>query len=228
MGRTRALYAALGLYLSLSLVVAVGAVLVFAEVAEDVLEGDTQKFDEAGLRWIRAGRAPWLDHAALEVTALGSGVVMCATTLLVSVLLWQMAHRRHVALIWIAGLGALPLGEALKAVFGRPRPDIAAAVEVSSLSFPSGHAINVVVFYTVMAFVVGRLVEARWGRTAVHVFGALVILLVGWTRVYLGVHYPSDVAAGYAVGYAWAISCCILVEARTRTRQASPRPSPAG
>ena len=74
------------------------------------------------------------------------------------------------------------------------------------------------VFYTVIAYVVGRTVGGGAPRRIVYALGGLVILLVGWTRMYLGVHYPSDVAAGYAVGYAWAILCCILMEPRSGSR----------
>jgi undecaprenyl-diphosphatase len=213
MSRTKAVYAALGLYLTFSLIVAVGAVFVFAEVAEDVLEGDTQRFDERTLAWIMAHRSAWLDRAALELTALGSPVVLCTTAVLVSVLLWHLGRRRYVALIWISAPGALLLNQALKALFARPRPAVPTAVDVFSLSFPSGHAMNAMVFCTIMAYVLGRVVGRGPARTIVHMLGGAIVVLVGWTRMYLGVHYPSDIAAGYAAGYAWAISCCILIEA---------------
>jgi undecaprenyl-diphosphatase len=205
-------HAALGLYLSLSLVVAVVAVFGFAEVAEDVLEGDTQRFDDGVLRWVRSHRTWWLDRIALELTALGSMVVLCTIGIIVSVLFWHLGSRRHVALIWIAASGTLVLTQAMKAAFGRPRPELEWLVDVGPWSFPSGHAMNAMVFYTVIAYAVGRIVGGVAGRTVVYALGGLVIVLVGWTRMYLGVHYPSDIVAGYALGYAWAVSCCILIE----------------
>jgi undecaprenyl-diphosphatase len=210
--RLRSVYGALGLYLSLSLVAAILALLAFAELAEDVVEGDTERFDRAVLEWTRSFRTIWLDQVAIELTALGSGVVITVTTALLSVLLWHWGRRSYVALLWITGVGSLVLSQVLKAVFDRPRPDVEQLAIVRSLSFPSGHAMAAMVFYTVVAYVTGRMVGPGWGRTSIHAFGALVIVLVGWTRVYLGVHHPSDVLAGYTVGYAWAIFCCIAIE----------------
>ncbi|HET9948209.1 MAG TPA: phosphatase PAP2 family protein, partial [Longimicrobiales bacterium] len=80
------------------------------------------------------------------------------------------------------------------------------------------------IFYTVIAYAVGRVVGRGGGRTLVHALGAVVILLVGCTRVYLGVHYPSDVLAGYAVGYAWAVLCAVLVEAWAARAHTGPAP----
>jgi undecaprenyl-diphosphatase len=221
LSRTKAAYAALGLYLTFSLIVAAGAVLVFAEVAEDVLEGDTQRFDASVLAWIMAHRSAWLDRAALELTALGSPVVLFTTAVLVSVLLWHLERRRHVALIWVSASGAILLNQALKELFARPRPPT--AVDVFSLSFPSGHAMHAMVFYTIMAYVLGRVVGRGPARTVVYVLGSAIVVLVGWTRMYLGVHYPTDIAAGYAAGYAWAISCCILIEALSGSESARAR-----
>jgi undecaprenyl-diphosphatase len=220
LGRTRALYAALGLYLSIALAAAVVAVLGFAEIAEDVLEGDTERFDQGLLEWLRSNRSDWMDRIALELTTLGSGVVLCASGILVSVLLWHLGRKRHVALVWLAAAGAFVLSFAMKLAFGRPRPEIEGIVQLGTPSFPSGHALNAMVFYTVIAFVVGRVVGSGWGRTVVYAFGVFVVAVVGWTRIYLGVHYPSDVGAGYAVGYAWAVLCVVAMEAWARPRTA--------
>ena len=121
---------------------------------------------------------------------------------------------------------ALVLTQAMKAAFGRSRPELEPLVDVGSLSFPSGHAMNAMVFYTVIAYVVGQIVGRGPGRAVVYALGGVVVVLVGWTRLYLGVHYPSDVAAGYAVGYSWAIACCVLIEARTGRKRDVPARTP--
>ncbi|HET9949503.1 MAG TPA: phosphatase PAP2 family protein, partial [Longimicrobiales bacterium] len=158
MGGVRALHAALGLYLSLSLGLAALALWGFAELADDVLEGETARFDRGVVDWIAAHRTEWLDWLALELTAVGSAVVLVTIGLIVSVLLWHLGRRRHVALVWIAAAGGAALNQVMKLAFGRERPAGEALVRALSLSFPSGHAMNATIFYTVIAYTVGRVV----------------------------------------------------------------------
>jgi membrane-associated phospholipid phosphatase len=189
----------------------------FAELADEVLEGDTDAFDRAILTWIGSHHTGWLDTSAIELTALGSSVVLWVIGLALSVLLWHLGKRLYVALIWLACTGSLVLNQTLKAAFGRSRPDVFEwLVDVGHLSFPSGHAMNSMVFYTVAAYSIGHVVGPGPARTWTYGFAALLIGMIGFTRLYLGVHYPSDVLAGFAVGYAWAILCAILTEAWAR------------
>jgi undecaprenyl-diphosphatase len=214
LSRVRALHAALGLYLTVALGLSVLALWGFAELAEEVLAGDADAFDRAVLAWIHAHGTSWLDDSAVELTALGSSVVLVVIGLMISFLLWHLGKHRHVALIWIAWSGSLVLNQTLKAAFGRARPDVFEwLVDVGRLSFPSGHAMNSMVFYTVAAYSIGHVVGPGATRKAVYACAAFLIGLIGFTRMYLGVHYPSDVVAGYTVGYAWATVCAVLTEA---------------
>jgi undecaprenyl-diphosphatase len=210
----RALHAALGIYLTVALGLAMLLVWAFAELADEVLEGDTEAFDRAILTWIHGHSVGWLDTSAIELTALGSSVVLWVIALALSVLLWHLQKHRYVALIWFACSGSLVLNQTLKVAFGRSRPDVfEKLVDVGHLSFPSGHAMNSMVFYTVAAYSIGHVVGPGRARHGTYAFAAVVIAMVGFTRLYLGVHYPSDVLAGYAVGYVWAIVCATLTEA---------------
>ena len=212
--RAKALHAALGLYLTVALGLSVLALWGFAALADNVLEGDTEAFDRAVLTWIHAHGTGWLDTSAMEVTALGSFVVLAVIGLMVSLLLWHLEKERYVALIWLAVTGSLVLNQTLKAVFARARPDVfERLVDVGNLSFPSGHAMNSMVFYTVISYSIGHVVGPGRARTVVYTLGAILIGVIGWTRMYLGVHYPSDVVAGYTVGFAWATICAVLTEA---------------
>src|SRR6185369_16731298 len=175
----------------------------------------------AVLTWIHAHGTPWLDTSAIEFTALGSFVVLGVLGLTLSVVLWHLAKHRYVALIWLASTGSLVLNQTLKVAFGRALPDVFKwLVQVGETSFPSGHAMNSMVFYTVAAYSIGHVVGPGRTRVLTYVVAAVIVGMIGFTRMYLGVHYPSDVVAGYAVGYVWAILCCVLTEAWGRRAEA--------
>jgi undecaprenyl-diphosphatase len=214
MSRIRALHAALGLSLTIGLVLSVLLLWGFAEITDAVLEGETLAFDRGVLNWMHGLRGQGLDQAAIEITALGSMAVMGVMAIGLSVVLWNLERRRHVAMIWFAVIGSMVLNQALKAVFGRARPDvIEPLVHVGFFSFPSGHAMNSMVFYTTAAFAIGHMTGPGAARRLIYGLAALVVTLVGLSRVYLGVHFPSDILAGFAAGHAWALICAVLTEA---------------
>ncbi|HEX6007830.1 MAG TPA: phosphatase PAP2 family protein [Burkholderiales bacterium] len=195
---------ALAAFLTVGIMVAIAAVGIFAGIAEAVEEGFTQPFDESVLRWFESTRAPWLDRIMLELTTLGSGVVLILLVLITSVVLWQTQHKWSVFLLLLGTIGGKLLNTALKLAYNRPRPTIVEAVtDAYSPSFPSGHAMSAMVVYSCVAYLVGRLEPARGLRYTVWIFAALLILAIGISRMYLGVHYPSDVLAGFAGGLAW-------------------------
>lgn len=214
LSRAKALHAALGLYLTVALGLSMLVLWGFAALADEVLQGDTETFDNAILAWIHAHGTSWMDTSAIELTALGSFVVLAILGLVLSVVLWHLGKHRYVALLWLACTGSLVLNQTLKAAFGRSRPQVFEwLVDVGNLSFPSGHAMNSMVFYTVAAYAIGHVVGPGRTRTLVYTGAAVIVAMIGFTRMYLGVHYPSDVLAGYAVGYAWATLCSVLTEA---------------
>jgi undecaprenyl-diphosphatase len=214
MSRVRALHAALGLTLTIGLALSALLLWGFAWLTDEVLAGDTLSFDHSILNWVNTHRNEWLDASAIELTALGSMVVLAVIGLGLSVVMWHLERRRHVAMIWFAVIGSMVLNQALKTIFARSRPEVFEhLVKVGSLSFPSGHAMNSTVFYTVVAFAIGHVVGPGAARISTYAFGAILVFSVGFTRVYLGVHYPSDVLAGFAAGFAWAMICAALTEA---------------
>lgn len=123
-GHVQGFYSALGLFLSIGLALALLAIAAFVGLAELVEEGATQRFDNAVLLWLNARSTPWLDVAALEVTALGAGLVVWMTVQVASAFLWQTRHHYSAYLLWIAVLGNGLLNSALKAGFDRPRPNL--------------------------------------------------------------------------------------------------------
>lgn len=211
----RGFYSAVGLFLVLGLLAITVATAVFAQIAVGVVEGQTQSFDESVLRWMGTNGAPWLDVAALEVTALGGRVVVYMVVLVASAFLWQSRHHYSAGLLWVAVLGSGFVNSALKLSFNRPRPNVFPwrTEHVGLTSFPSGHAMTSMVAYGTLAFLIARLAPTAWQRRVVWILAAVVIVLVGLSRLYLGVHYPSDVVAGFVVGGAWAVVCGLGMEA---------------
>jgi undecaprenyl-diphosphatase len=208
-------YAAVGIFLVVGLAVVTLAAAGFALIAAAVVEGQTQAFDERILRWMGSHGAPWLDVTALEVTALGARVVVYMVVLVASAFLWQTRHHYSAALLWVAVLGSGLINTVLKLSFNRPRPDVFPwrTQHVGLASFPSGHAMTSIVVYGTLAFLLSRLAPTRWLRRLVWTIAGTVVVLVGLSRLYLGVHYPSDVVAGFIIGGAWAVTCALGMEA---------------
>ena len=228
----RSLYSAIGLFLLLGLGLTILALWAFAELAESVLEGETLWLDQQVLLWINQHATPRLDQIALEVTALGSLVVISTLVLVASALLWFTAHRTAALLLWVAVAGGALLNLTLKLAFGRPRPRI---VEwrvhfPDSSSFPSGHAMMSMIVYTTLAYLIISLDPPTRVRHVTVAAAILIIALVGASRLYLGVHYPTDILAGYAVGFAWATLCAFSLRLidHLRSRAAGRHGRPPG
>ena len=188
----------------------------FGSVTDEVLEGDTTVFDDAVTGFFRDRADPaqpwgpaWFQEAVRDVTALGSftvlGFILCVT-----VLYFVMSRRpRTAAFVGFSVVGGTILSSLLKELFDRPRPDMAEAARVFTASFPSGHAtMSAVVFLTL-----GLLLAEATSRRRLQAFfvglGIFMTIAIGVSRVYLGVHFPTDVIAGWALGGAWALVCWV-------------------
>lgn len=187
----------------------------FVELADEVLEGGTQDFDRTILLALRNPAdlsdpigPRWLEAVARDVTSLGGNAILAAFTLAVMGFLALSAKRAAAVLVAVSVGGGMALSSLLKLGFSRPRPDLVPhAVEVYTASFPSGHAMLSAVTYLTLGALLMR-VQPRW-RIKVYILAiaATVTFLVGLSRVYLGVHWPTDVLAGWCIGAAWALLC---------------------
>lgn len=210
----RGFYAALAAFLTVGAVVGLIAVGIFAFFAALVERGITQPFDDAVLRWLGTFRNPTLDRVGVEITSLGNGAVLLLIVLVASVFLWLTRHRWSVYLLLLAYVGGDILNKILKEYFERPRPSIIEHLHAtSSASFPSGHAMNAFITYGAVAYLVARLEPTPGLRRATWASAALLIAAIGLSRAYLGVHYPSDVIAGYLAGLAWLTFVASLLTA---------------
>lgn len=188
----------------------------FAELAEAVNEKGTQQFDEAVLKALREPGSPheligppWFEQSLRDVTALGSETVLTLLTVAVCFYLW-IAGRGSLSLFaFLAVAFGTFITFALKDVFERPRPQLVPhiLVEVTSASFPSGHAMASAIVYLTLGTMLAEAAKTWWLKTYVMVVAIVLTLLIGSTRVFLGVHYPTDVLAGWAAGFAWAYGC---------------------
>lgn len=218
-------YATFGIFLLTGAMVAIAGTYAFAKFAGHVSSGRTQAFDDTVLRWIGEHRPIALEPVILEITFLGTGTVVTMIVAVSALFLWLSRHRYSAALLLIATLGGILLNNLLKAGFGRPRPQIFEwSSHALSSSFPSGHAMSAAVVYGTVAYLAARLQRKHWHRVLTMVGAALVILAIGGTRLYLGVHYPSDVLAGIIIGLAWAGFCMATLEAiQVYARRRVPR-----
>lgn len=202
------------------LIIAAGG-FVFLKLASEVMEGESFAFDKMILQGLRNASDPsipigpgWLQAAMIDITALGGVTVLTLlTTLTACYLLVTRKPGTAVLLIAAIALGALA-STLLKFGYARPRPDLVAhLVEVHTTSFPSGHAMNSAITYLALGALLARAEEARRVRIFFMVVAIALTLAIGISRVYLGVHWPSDVLAGWCIGASWAALCSLLARA---------------
>jgi membrane-associated phospholipid phosphatase len=195
----------LGLHLTVGLLAAGGSLWLFGGVVEDLITGDPLvRFDRVVDDYLHSHATPHLTTFFLVVTALGSTVAIVLLGVVVAALL---AWRRLWTLLWTwiaAVAGSALIDWLLKGIFQRPRPHFAHPLVVETgYSFPSGHAMESFVVYGMLAYL-AVLWLRNWEACVAAVCGAaLVVVLIGFSRMYLGVHYFSDVVAGYAAGGVW-------------------------
>ncbi len=155
---------------------------------------------------------PWLQEAARDVTSLGSIVVLLIITFAVAGFLLLTRKPGVACLMLITVLGGLTLNNLLKFVFARPRPDfVTHAARVFTTSFPSGHATLSAITYLTIAALLARAYPLPIVNLYFMSLAALLTVLIGLSRIFLGVHYPTDILGGWCIGAAWAIGCWVLM-----------------
>jgi undecaprenyl-diphosphatase len=209
-----------------ALLLAAGGVWLFVEIADDVLEGDTAAIDEMLLLELRTADdstdplgPTWVEELARDVTGLGGGGVLTILTLAAAGFLALQRKRWLAAYLLAAVASGVIMSTLLKLGFDRPRPDLVPHGQVVyTSSFPSGHSmLSAVVFLTLGALLASGQGNLRL-RAYLIALAVFLTTIVGLTRVYLGVHWPTDVLAGWTAGAAWALLCWALA-ARLRRRR---------
>lgn len=201
-----------------AIVMIAGGAVLFIDLAEDLGDADHQSFDETVLRWLHPGPdfadpigPAWLDRAMADVTSLGSLAVLGLMG--VAVLGYLLIEKRlaQAGLLVLSLAGGLVLSETMKSVFERTRPpDVYHAAGALNASFPSGHALLATTAYLTLGAMLAQAMTRRRLRVYAVAWGVALAVLVGVSRIYLGVHWASDVLAGWALGAAWAMACWLV------------------
>ena len=192
-----------------------GALMAFAELADEVVDGETQAFDRAVMLSMREAHDPedplgpgWVELVARDVTSLGGTVVLALLTVATTGFMLLRRKWGGAVFVLISVAGGTLISSGLKALFDRPRPDLVAhGVEVTSASFPSGHSLLAMVTYLTLGAVLAEVQTSHRARVYILCWAVFLALIVGLSRVYLGVHRPTDVLAGWCIGSAWALIC---------------------
>ena len=192
----------------------------FVELADEVVEGDTRAVDE----WLlRAMRTPgdladpigpvWLEGAVRDVTSLGGAAVLVMVTLAVLGFVALQRQYHGLGLVVAAVAGGVLINVLLKHLFDRPRPELVPKLmRAESASFPSGHSLLSAVVYLTLGALLSRLVHRKRARVYIITMALSLSFIVGLSRIYLGVHYPTDVLAGWTVGLVWAVLCWLVAD----------------
>lgn len=196
----------------------------FIELSDEVSERETQHFDERVLLALRQPGNPeeprgplWLAEAARDVTSLGSVSVLTLVVGAVSGFLILVRRWRTLALVVGSTVGGAVVNSLLKSLFARPRPTVVPHLTwVLTESFPSGHAMLSAIVYLTLGALLAQLVERRWLKAYLVGVVLSLTLLIGLTRVYLGVHYPTDVLGGWMAGLGWALLSALVARAARR------------
>lgn len=215
------------LRLLIGVVLAAGGLWGFVELADEVVEGDTQALDRAVLLAMRSGDdvgdplgPAWFEEVARDVTALGGAAVLTLLTVGATGYLLLRGARRAAGMLAGSIIGALAASAALKAAFDRPRPELVPAfADVYTASFPSGHAMLSSAVYLTLAAQLARVHDDLRVRGYLVALAMALTAAVGVSRVYLGVHWPTDVLAGWALGAAWAALTWLAVAWRDAGRR---------
>jgi undecaprenyl-diphosphatase len=183
----------------------------FLELGEEVREGELVRYDDAILLWLAEHRAPALTQFFLAITALGSWPVITLLTIGVCVGALLARERRLATTVALAMTGVPLLSHFLKTLYARERPSVVPHLEtVASASFPSGHTLASVVFFVTLALLAAGHLRRRRLRVFVVGYSLAIGALVAASRIYLGVHFPSDVTGGALVGIAWSLAAVTL------------------
>jgi undecaprenyl-diphosphatase len=196
----------------------IGLIWLFVEIADAVGEPEAHPFDQWLILAMRNPQDPadplgpeWVEELGRDFTALGGMGVLTFITLAVSGYLWLIGRYRTMALVLIAVAGGALLSFGLKSGFDRPRPELVPyGAYVRTASFPSAHSTMSAVTYLTLGALLARIHPRRRTRVYILSIAALATFAVGLSRVYMGVHWPSDVLGGWTLGAAWALLCWMI------------------
>lgn len=206
-----------------SLGAAVLALFLFAWLGNEMLQGDTQHFDQIIREWVHRYASPGMTSAMNAISLLGYNILIVELAIALAIFAWLRWRR---ALLWlaVAMTGSLVLDLTLKYIYHRTRPTAYFGMAPHSYSFPSGHALCSFCFYGVLAGLLSARIKSLALQMVIWCLAAALVIAIGVSRIYLGVHYPSDVVAGYLAATVWVGTVIVLDHVR-RVRKGSKKKS---
>jgi len=194
----------LSMHLLVAFVLCIIFGIAFGYIASAVSNESIEHFDTAVIGIVQGLEAPWLTSIMKVFTWIGSGYVVAPIALIGFIVLFFVLRYRHQAFLLITVVaGSVILNSTLKIYFKRERPEIHRIMDANGFSFPSGHSMMAFALYAIIAYIAWRNVKTTMSRVALVLFTACMIIIIGTSRIYLGVHYPSDIVGGYAVSALW-------------------------
>lgn len=201
---------ALGSVLFAGMAAAIIVIFFFAWLANKVMAGDTAYFDDKVRNYVHTFASPPLTFIMQIASFLGDTIFLIAFGASIVIFFLAIKRRRPAAIFAITTVGSGLLISALKLFFQRARPEpFFDTILPASFSFPSGHSLGSLCFYLALAAIITVRIENRLIKTATWLVAFFLVLLIGISRIYLGVHFPSDVVAGYAVGMIWVVTIAV-------------------
>jgi undecaprenyl-diphosphatase len=204
-----------------SLGAAVLALFLFAWLGNEMLQGDTLHFDQVIREWAHRYASPGMTSAMNVISLLGYNILIVELAIALAIFAWLRWRR---ALLWlaVAMTGSLVLDLTLKYIYHRTRPTAYFGMAPHSYSFPSGHALCSFCFYGVVAGLLSARIKSLALQMVIWCLAAALVIAIGVSRIYLGVHYPSDVVAGYLAATVWVGTVIVLDHVR-RVRKGSKK-----
>ncbi|MHA7583838.1 phosphatase PAP2 family protein [Paenibacillus vandeheii] len=194
--------------ISIPLLSAALSLAVFSIIALSISDNQIHRFDDSLITWIQGMESQGMTRWMELFTWIGSGIPVVIITILSMVVLYVfLKHRRELLFLGCVIAGSAILNTLLKLMFHRARPTIHRIIEVSGYSFPSGHSMAAFSLYGGLAFLIWKHIPTAVGRVLMIIVSAMFILMIGMSRIYLGVHYPSDVVGGYFMSGCWLAVC---------------------
>ena len=193
-----------GVLLLVGLAVALVTTSGLVKLHDEILKASFERRDQAIQSWVHGFTRPWLTDVMSGLSWIGSPIFLVPAITLAVGFMWRQRLKDDAVLVAAAALGGVALDEVMKLHFKRLRPDLPwAFVHEHSFSFPSGHSVMAMVLYGVIVYKTQDKLQGKWAKAALMVGAFLMVVGIGVSRVYLGVHYPSDVVGGYFVGAVW-------------------------
>nr|WP_263326368.1 phosphatase PAP2 family protein [Neobacillus sp. Marseille-Q6967] len=198
------------------------SLLAFSMMAFLINADKVNNFDSTIIQFIQGFEAPVLTQIMEFFTFIGSTATVIVLCLVIIFFLYKVLHHRTELILFVVVVAGSPLlNFILKSIFQRARPDLHRLIEIGGYSFPSGHAMNAFTVYGILTFLLWRHIFNRSGRTLLLLFSSIMIAMIGISRIYLGVHYPSDIIGGYLASAFW-IGISIGFFQRYKERQPVP------